>query len=338
MSVSIDWGNLGFSYTQTACHIRYVWRDGTWSGGDLVEDPYLSVHVAATGLHYGQSGFEGLKAFKGQDGRVRIFRPDANGERLVRTAQRVCMPEIPVQMFKDACLRIVEANLDYVPPYESDGALYIRPLLFGSGARIGLQPADEYTFIVMVVPVGAYYKSGLKPVRAVVVEDFDRAAPHGVGHVKVAGNYAAGMIPHEQAVAKGFPMELYLDAAEHRYVEEFGTSNFIAITQDNRYVTAKSPSILPSITNLSLQQLAVDRGMACEARPIPFEEVGSFTEVGACGTAVVLTPVYEIHRGETILSFGGADVCGPQLQELYDAIRAIQRGDAEDLHEWNLVL
>ena len=142
MAVSIDWGNLGFSYTQTACHIRYVWRDGTWSGGDLVEDPYLSVHVAATGLHYGQSGFEGLKAFKGQDGRVRIFRPDANGERLVRTAQRVCMPEIPVQMFKDACLRIVEANLDYVPPYESDGALYIRPLLFGSGARIGLQPAD----------------------------------------------------------------------------------------------------------------------------------------------------------------------------------------------------
>jgi branched-chain amino acid aminotransferase len=155
MAISIDWGNLGFSYTPTASHIRYVWRDGTWSGGELVAEPYLNIHIAATALHYGQSAFEGLKAFKGRDGHIRIFRPDANGERMSRTAQRICMPEFSIEMFKDACARVVRDNIDYVPPYESDGALYIRPLLFGSGPRIGLQPADEYTFIVMVVPTKA---------------------------------------------------------------------------------------------------------------------------------------------------------------------------------------
>ena len=333
---AIDWQNLGFNYLDTGCHIRYVWRNGSWSRGELVEEPYLQMHIAATALHYGQAAFEGLKAFSCKDGTVRLFRPVENARRLARTSRRICMAEVPEELFLEAVRRVTEANRAYVPPYGTGGALYVRPLLFGSGPRIGVNPADEYVFLVFVIPVGAYYKGGLTPVRAVVLEDYDRAAPQGVGHVKVAGNYAASLEPHRVAHDRGFPVELYLDAREHRYIEEFGTSNFIGITGDGRYVTPRSPSILPSVTNMTLQALADERGMDVEVRTVPFSEVETFVEVGACGTAVVITPVNEIVRGERVYRVGPAEGCGPVLETLYRDVTAIQYGEAPDRHGWTV--
>merc|ERR1712127_1051098 len=227
-----------------------------------------------------------------------IFRPDENAKRIARSAERVMMPEIPMDTFIQACNDVVKDNIAYVPPYGSGGALYLRPLLFGSGPRIGLQPAEEYTFIVLVIPVGDYYKGGLsKPVDGLIVEDYDRAAPKGVGAAKVAGNYAADLIPNMEAKARGYPICLYLDAATHTLVEEFSTSNFIGIDNENkRYVTPASPSVLPSITNKSLQTIAKDNGMTIEARDIAIGELKEFDEVIACGTAVVVTPIGSLTR------------------------------------------
>ncbi|MDT8389247.1 MAG: branched-chain amino acid aminotransferase [Lentisphaeria bacterium] len=331
---NLDWENLGFSHRDTHCHIRYTFKDGQWDAGQLVKDPHISVHIAATALHYGQAAFEGLKVFERRDGSLAAFRPGDNAQRLEDTAKRVCMAPVPKDMFVDGITRVVQANADFVPPYGTGGALYVRPLLFGSGPRIGIQPAAEYTFIILVLPVGNYYKGGLQPVRAVILDNYDRAAPQGVGHVKVAGNYAASLEPHHVAAEMGFPIELYLDAKEHRYVDEFGTSNFVAITHDNTFVTAKSHSVLPSITNRSLQTIARDMGMAVEIRPIEYSEIGHFAEVAACGTAVVITPVNEIVRGDETIRVGPADGCGPVFQKLYDQVRAIQQGDVDDTHDW----
>ncbi|MDR1661457.1 MAG: branched-chain-amino-acid transaminase, partial [Azoarcus sp.] len=232
---NIDWSSLTFKYMDTRCHLRSVWRNGTWSAFEFVEEPYLKMHIAATCLHYGQEAFEGLKAFRCQDGKVRIFRPQANGQRMFNTARRACMAPVPVDLFVEAVRRAVKANEDFVPPYGTGGSMYIRPLLIGTGAQIGVAPADEYTFLVMVMPVGAYYKGGLKPVRALIVDDWDRAAPQGMGDVKVGGNYAASLYAHESAKHAGYPVELYLDAKTHSFVEEFATSNFIGITKDGVY-------------------------------------------------------------------------------------------------------
>ena len=330
----IDWNALGFNYMETNCHIRYVWRNGAWSGGELVEEPYLRVHIAATALHYGQAAFEGLKAFTCRDGQVRLFRPVENARRLAGTARRLCMAPVPEEMFLDAIRRVIAVNREFVPPYGTGGSLYVRPLLFGSGKQIGVSPADEYVFLVLVTPVGAYYKGGLKPVRALVLDDYDRAAPLGVGHVKVAGNYAASLEPHNVTHDRGYAVELYLDAKEHSYVEEFGTSNFIGITKDGRYATPKSHSILPSVTNRSLQRIAQDAGIAVEVRPITFAELSDFAEIGACGTAVVITPVNEIVRGDETLRVGPADGCGPVLTRLYNEVTAIQYGERPDPYGW----
>ncbi len=333
--MTIDWQSLDFSYRDCKCHIRYIWKDGKWNDGALCEDPYLRIHIAATALHYGQSAFEGLKAFHCRDGRVRVFRADENAKRLETTATRIRMPVIPADMFTSAVHRVVRENLDYVPPYGTGGALYIRPLLFGSGPRIGVRPADEYTFLILVMPVGNYYKGGLTPVSAIVVDGFDRAAPQGVGNVKVAGNYAADLKPNEMARSQGYPINLYLDAREHRYIDEFGTSNFIAITRDNTYVTPSSPSVLPSITNKTLMTLAKDSGLKVEQRPIAFDELSSFAEIGACGTAVIITPVNRIVRNNDIVAVGPDTGCGPVLERLYNAVRGIQVGDVPDVHGWN---
>jgi len=333
---TIEWGCLGFQYMDTDCHVRYVWRNGAWDAGEVVREPYLRIHIAATALHYGQTAFEGLKVFRCRDGKVRAFRPRENARRMARTSERICMAPLPEELFMEAVARVVKANPGYVPPYGTGGSLYVRPLLFGSGARIGVQPADEYVFLVLVVPVGAYYKGGLSPVSAVVMDEYDRAAPRGVGSVKVGGNYAAGLRPHEEAHKQGFPIELYLDAREHRYVDEFGTSNFIAITRDGKYVTPKSESILPSVTNLTLQQIARDMGMPVEIRPVEFDEIAGFAEVGACGTAVVITPVNEIIRGPTTIRVGPRNGCGPVLQSLYSRVQAIQYGEAPDPHGWTV--
>jgi branched-chain amino acid aminotransferase len=331
---NIDWSSLGFAYIDTHCHIRYEWRDGKWDGGELVREPYLNMHIAASCLHYGQEAFEGLKAFSCRDGKIRVFRAEANGKRLFHTARRTCMAQVPVEMFVDAVKRVVKANADYVPPFGTGGSMYIRPLLIGTAPQIGVAPASAYTFIVMAMPVGAYYKGGLKPVRALIVDEWDRAAPNGMGDVKVGGNYAASLYAHESAKRAGYPVELYLDAKTHTYVEEFATSNFIGITKDGAYVTPDSRSVLPSVTNDTLKQIAADWGMKVEVRPVPFTEIETFAEVAACGTAVVVTPVCEITRGGTVIKIGEPDRCGPVLQKLYDTVQGIQYGVLPDPHGW----
>ena len=333
---NIDWKSLGFAYMDTNCHIRYVWRDGKWDAGELVQSPYMPIHIAATALHYGQAAFEGLKAFCRKDGKVSLFRPQENAKRMQTTARRTCMAEVPTEMFVDACQRVVKANLEYVPPYGTGGSMYVRPLLFGSGEQIGVAPADEYTFLVLVTPVGAYYKGGLQAVKAMVQDEYDRAAPRGTGHIKVGGNYAAGLYPHLEAKKLGYPVELYLDPKEHKWIEEFSTSNFLAITKDGKYVTPKSSSILPSITNLTLRQLAQDAGIPVEVRPVAFAEVTTFAEVAACGTAVVITPVYQIERAGQVYKTGPESGCGPVLQQLYNAVQGIQYGERPDVHGWNV--
>lgn len=334
--MKIDWSSLGFQYLDTNCHIRHVWRDGRWGDGELVGEPYLRLHIAATALHYGQAVFEGLKAFAWRDGSVRLFRPQANARRLAAGARRLRMPEVPESLFLEAVCRVVNANREFVPPYGSGGSLYVRPLLIGTGAQIGVNPAREYAFLVLVTPVGAYYKGGLTPVRAVVLDDYDRAAPLGVGHIKAAGNYAASLEPHHVAHEKGFPVELYLDCREHRYIEEFGTSNFIAITRDGKYLTPRSGSILGSITNDGLQTLAREMGLGVDVRPVEFEELPGLAEVAACGTAVVITPVNEIVRGDRVIRVGPREGCGPVLEKLYRRYTSLQVGDAPDVYGWTL--
>ena len=225
----IEWDKLGFGFSDVNCHIRFTWKDGAWDKGEFVKDPYITMHIGASCLHYGQECFEGMKAFRQQNGKIVIFRADENAKRMYRTAIRTVMPPVPVEMFIDAAKRVVKANEEYVPPFGTGGSMYIRPLLIGTGPQIGVAPAKEYTFIMMVMPVGAYYKGGLKPVRAVVFDDWDRAAPHGMGDVKVGGNYAASLFAHEKAKHDGWPVELYLDAKSHTYIEEVATSNVLGI-------------------------------------------------------------------------------------------------------------
>ncbi len=339
--MELDWSNLTFSYRPTTCHVEYHWKDGKWDEGELKKEPYLKLSIAAECLHYGQAAFEGLKAYRGEDGKVRIFRMEMNAHRLMRSARRLCMQPVPEELFCQAVERAVRANEEWVPPCGTGATLYVRPLLLGTAPQIGVAPASEYTFIVMVVPVGAYYKGGLQAVRACIVDDYDRAAPHGTGSVKVAGNYAASLLSHEMAKENGYAVDLYLDAATHKYIEEFGSSNFVGITHDGKYVTPSSPSILPSVTNLGLQEVAKDLGIPVEVRPVDFEkEIGTFAEVAACGTAVVITPIKEIVRlstGEHFQIGDGAN-CGPICQKLYDAYTAIQWGKAPDTHGWLKVL
>uniref|UniRef100_A0A7S3NIU8 Branched-chain-amino-acid transaminase n=1 Tax=Aureoumbra lagunensis TaxID=44058 RepID=A0A7S3NIU8_9STRA len=335
----LDWSNIGFEYRQTRSLVRYKYRDGIWDDGEDIDasEPYIPVHAGATGLHYGQSLFEGLKAQACADGQVRLFRPYDNAKRMRRGAERTLMIAPDEVLFVEACKRAVMNNLDFVPPYGSKGALYIRPLLFGSGPRIGLQPADAYDFLVIVTPVAEYYRSaGLKAVDALVIDDFDRAAPRGVGSVKLAGNYAPDLQPNFKAKEDGFQVGLYLDAVTHTYVEEFSTSNLFGI-KGNTYLTPESSAILPSITNDSLMRLAESvLNLKVERRQIPFEELASFSEVAACGTAVVVTPVGTLTRRSTLGS--GDSVFSypkhPISTQLYDIVTQIQCGDRPDEFDW----
>ncbi len=333
-TLSIDWNKLGFQYLRANCHVRYVYRDGKWDQGRLEEDENISIHVASTALHYGQTAFEGLKAFRCKDGKVRIFRPEMNAGRMNNTARRICMAPVPESLFLEAVKTAVKANIEYVPPHGTSGALYIRPLLFGSGPQIGVTPSREYTFIVLTMPVGTYYKGGLTPVSAVIYDEYDRAAPLGVGNVKVGGNYAASMEPHERAKQEGYAVELYLDAKEHKYIDEFSTSNFFGLTADQKYVTPDSPSILPSVTNKCLQRIAKDMGMVVERRPVEFSEIDRFAAIAACGTAVVITPVNRVVRGKEVYQIGPPQGTIPELQRLYDQITSIQHGDIPDPYGW----
>ena len=330
----IDWAKLGFGFSDVNCHIRCVWKDGKWGDFEFVKEPTITMHIGASCLHYGQECFEGIKAFRQKNGKIVIFRPEENGKRMEKTAIRTVMPPMPVERFVEACEKVVAANEEFVPPYGTGGSMYLRPLLIGTGPQIGVAPAKEYTFMVMVMPVGAYYKGGLKPVRACILDDWDRAAPHGMGVVKVGGNYAASLFAHEKAKHDGWPVELYLDAKEHKYVEEFSTSNFLGITKDGKYVTPDSCSVLPSVTNLSLREVAADLGMTVERRQIPYEEIKDMAAVAALGTAVVITPVWEITRGAEVIKISDETKVHPTLLKLYQTVQGIQYGELEDTHGW----
>mmetsp|Transcript_43330 Transcript_43330/g.113891 ORF Transcript_43330/g.113891 Transcript_43330/m.113891 type:complete len:358 (-) Transcript_43330:249-1322(-) len=330
----IQWKSLGFNFTPTRSMIKYNFADGKWDDGVLQQDFNLNVHALSNVMHYGQGIFEGLKAFHCKDGTVRAFNSAANAARLRSGCERLHMPVVPPEMFDAAIDRVIKDNVDYVPPYGSGGSMYMRPFLFGHGAAIGLGPAPEYMFCVVGTPVGAYYKGGLEAIDALVVEQYDRAAPRGVGSIKAAGNYAPDVTPSVAAKKAGFPVCLYLDAKTNSYVEEFSTSNFLGVTADGTLVTPTSDSILPSCTKKVLLRQARDMGIKVEERPVHFDEVGTFKEVAACGTAVVVTPIKSITRGDTTLRFNGFST----IEKLYNAVTSVQTGEAEDPHGYTRVV
>jgi len=329
---SIDYAGLGFGYTPTKSMAVYNfdWNNG-WDNGQLQASPFLRVHALSNVIHYGQSIFEGLKAFHTKDGRVCAFNPKGNAERMRNGARRLGMPEVPEAVFLEAIERVVKDNVDYVPPYGSEGSFYLRPFLTGHGAKLGLGVAPKFMLGCMGSPVGNYYKNGIKPINAAVI-DYDRAAPRGVGDVKCAGNYAADVKPAKEAQDAGFEIALYLDPKERKYIEEFSTSNLIAISKDkSTLITPKSDSILPSITNVMLQQIAKDKGLKVERRPLSLDELKEMGEVGACGTAVVISIIGSVtHKGERQQFNTDCDV----LMDLYEELRGIQTGVRPDNHGW----
>lgn len=331
---TIPWSELDFGYRKTAFNIRCTWKDGAWGELSFSDSEFLPIHIAATGLHYGQQAFEGLKAFMGQDGKIRLFRPQDNAARLQNSARGLGMPEVPTDLFLEASRQVINKNLDFIPPYGSGAALYIRPLLIGTGAQVGVKAANEYMFIIFVTPVGPYFKSGFKPSAMVIERKYDRAAPKGTGHIKVGGNYAASIIPGQNAHNKGYSTAVFLDSKEKKYIDECGPANFFGI-KDNTYITPASDSILPSITNKSLMQLAKDMGMKVEQRKVPVEELATFEEAGACGTAAVISPIQRIddldENKSYIFTEGDA---GKISTELYHRLQKIQNGDLPDPHHW----
>jgi len=329
----LDWKNLPFGYVKTDYNIRCLYKDGKWGSLEVSSSEYFNIHIAATGLHYGQEIFEGLKAYRGQDGKIRLFRCRDNAQRMIDSGAYIQMATPSVEMFVEAVKKVVKLNEHFIPPYESGATLYIRPLLIGSGAQVGVKPANEYFFLVFVTPVGPYFKTGFKPVDVIITRDSDRAAPLGTGHVKVGGNYAAGMSAGMLAQQAGYATCLYLDAKEKKYIDECGPANFFGI-KNNTYITPDSKSILPSITNRSLITLAKDLGMKVERRPIEVTELETFEETGECGTAAVITPVGKIFDPQTNKIYDYGSEAGPMSAKLYNMLRAIQYGDAEDTHGW----
>jgi len=332
---NLDWKNLPFAYQKTDYNIRCYFREGVWGELESSSSEYVHMHMAATSLHYGQQAFEGLKAYRGKDDRIRLFRLNENSDRLNRSAHALLMPEIPASLFKEAVVLAVQKNSRFVPPYESGATLYIRPLLIGSGAEVGVKPAQEYLFMVFVTPVGPYFKKGFHPVDFVITRSFDRAAPLGTGHVKAGGNYAAGLQAMKRAHDEGYSSVIFLDAMEKKYIDECGPANFFAI-KDNTYITPDSGSILPSITNMSMMQLAADMGMGVERRPVHVDELGSFEEVGACGTGAIITPVKKIVDIEAgnVYEYCPDGIPGPVSQALYNKLLGIQYGDESDTFGW----
>lgn len=331
----IDWGNLTFSYMPTDYNVRCTYKDGKWGEIEVSDSEYIPMHIAASCLHYGQESFEGLKAFRGKDGKIRIFRLEENAKRFIRSAEGIAMQPMPVELFRKMVLKVVELNKRFVPPYGTGASLYIRPLEIGVSARVGVKPADEYTVIMLVTPVGPYFKAGFKPTKVCMSREYDRVAPKGTGSIKVGGNYAASLVAGEKAHELGYSVMLYLDPKEKKYLDECGAANFFGV-KDNTYITPFSESILPSITNMSLVQLAEDLGLKVERRPIPVEELETFEEASACGTAAVCSPIAEIDDLDTgkkyVFSTNGE--AGPVTTALYNKLRGIQYGEEEDVHGW----
>lgn len=332
---NIDWSNLSFGYMPTDVNVRCTYKDGAWGELRLTTDTNISLHMAATCLHYGQEAFEGLKAFMGPDGKIRLFRLDENAKRLQSSSRGIVMAEFPEDKFREACLLAVKENLRFVPPYESGASLYLRPLIIGTSPQVGVKPASEYEFILFVTPVGPYFKGGFKTTPFVLMREYDRAAPYGTGTYKVGGNYAASLRAGERAHELGYSNIFYLDAKEKKYIDECGAANFFGI-KGNTYITPKSTSILPSITNKSLMQLAKDMGMTVERRPIAVEELATLDEAGACGTAAVISPIERIddydEKKSYVFSKDGKP--GKVSEKLYNRLRAIQYGLEEDKFGW----
>lgn len=336
---NMDWGNIGFGYVQT--EQRYVanYKNGAWEEGGLTTDANVVLNECAGVLQYAQTVFEGLKAYTTEDGHIVTFRPDLNAKRMVDSARRLEMPPFPEEKFMEALDQVVAANADYVPPYGSGATLYIRPYLFGTNPVIGVKPADEYQFRIFVTPVGPYFKGGAKPITLRVC-DYDRAAPHGTGHIKAGLNYAMSLYAIMDAHRQGFDENLYLDSATRTKVEETGGANFIFITKDNKLVTPKSSTILPSITRRSLVYVAKEYlGMEVEEREIYFDEVKDFAECGLCGTAAVISPVGKIvDHGEEICFSSGMEEMGPVTKKFYDTLTGIQMGQIEAPKGWIRVI
>ena len=332
---NIDWANLGFGYHETDQRFVSNYKNGSWDEGTLTTDDKVVISECAGVLQYAQTCFEGMKAYTTEDGHIVIFRPDLNGARMEDSCRRLEMPVFPKERFVDAVVQTVKANAAYVPPFGSGATLYIRPYMFGSSAVIGVKPADEYQFRIFTTPVGPYFKGGAKPI-TIRVSDYDRAAPHGTGHIKASLNYAMSLYPIMEAHRQGFDENMYLDAATRTKVEETGGANFLFVTKDGKVVTPKSDSILPSITRRSLVTVAKDYlGLEVEEREVFFDEVKDFAECGLCGTAAVISPVGKINdHGKEICFPSGMEKMGPVTQKLYETLTGIQMGRIQAPEGW----
>ncbi len=336
---SLDWKSLPFGYIKTDYNIRCIYKNGKWGELEVSSSEFIDIHIAATGLHYGQEAFEGLKAYLGKDGKTRLFRWEENARRMISSAEGIKMAAFPFEKFREALFKVISLNKRFIPPYGSGATLYVRPLLYGSGQEVGVKPSHEYTFLIFVTPVGPYFKGGVKPVNMMICRDFDRAAPLGTGIYKVGGNYAASMRAIEAAHDGGYSNIIFLDAKEKKYIDECGPANFYGI-KDNTYITPKSESILNSITNMSLIQIAESMGMKTERRKIPVEELSTFIEAGACGTAAVISPIAKIFDPEKnqVYEYCKRGEPGMLTMKLYNKLVAIQNGDESDPYGWVTIL
>lgn len=335
----LDWSNLPFGYMKTNYNVRCTYKDGKWGELEASDSEYIPLHISATALHYGQQAFEGMKAYKGKDGKVRLFRWQENARRLQNSAAGILMAQVPEDLFYQAIVKTVKMNSEFVPPHGTGASLYIRPLLFGSSAEMGVKAAREYTFIVFVMPVGPYFKGGFNPTKIAIVRDSDRAAPLGTGTLKVGGNYAASLRGTVKVQELGYSSPMYLDCIERTYIDEIGAANFFGI-KNNTYITPESTSILPSITNKSIITLAQDLGIKTERRLVPVDELETFDEVGACGTAAVISPISEVNDLDTgkVYKFCPDGKVGPVSKKLYETLVGIQYGDIEDKHGWVTII
>ncbi|MBP3590646.1 MAG: branched-chain amino acid aminotransferase [Muribaculaceae bacterium] len=339
MTEELDWGNLPFGYVPTDYNVRCTYKDGKWGEIEVSQSDSINIHMAATSLHYGQEIFEGIKAFRGKDGKIRIFRLEENAKRMRSSAEGLLMTPVPEDLFCKMCCMAVELNERFVPPYGSGASLYIRPLEIGMSPRVGVSSSTEYEFIVFVSPVGPYFKGGFRNTNICIMREYDRVAPKGTGRFKTGGNYAASLRAGEHAHELGYSAVLFLDPKEKKYLDECGPANFYAI-KDGKYITPASESILPSITNMSLQQLAHDMGIEVECRHITVDELEQVSEAAACGTAAVCSPIGEIHDLDTgrkyVIAKDGKP--GPVTTRLYNKLNAIRLGEEPDVHGWNTVI
>ena len=333
----IDWENMTFSFRETdKMYISTCKKDGKWSEGKIQDFQNLNISPAAGVLNYGQGLFEGMKAYRAVDDSVVLFRPEENAKRMQKGARRLGMPEVPEDMFLDAVIRTVKENARWIPPI-GKGTLYIRPLLMGSGAILGVAPAPEYTFLVYVSPVGPYFKGGLEPTSLKISEEHHRAAPGGSGGVKAIGNYAPGMVPSKRAKTEGFAEIIYLDAVNNRYIEEVGAANFFCIKDKIISTPELTGTILGGITRLSIIEIARSKGYEVREEKIDVEYAFEADECFCAGTAAVVSSIGSIKHGDRVVEYCNGEV-GSITREIYDSLVAIQEKKSPDTFGWLLEL